>query len=170
MFLSPPRHRRSGSELDQQGFSLLEVLIAMVVLSVGLLGLAALQMNALRFNQVAHFRTQASFLAYQVLDSMRANPQATSDGDFDITLTAVPGGTGVAAEQLTFWKQQLTAQLPSGNGAVCRSSNPSPATPCTGGGPFVIITIQWQEAGADDETGSARADRSFQLVSQVSAS
>lgn len=61
-----PRHA-------QRGFSMIEVLIALVVLAIGLLGFALLQTMNLRYTQSANYRTQATNLAYDLLDQMRAN-------------------------------------------------------------------------------------------------
>ena len=55
------------------GFTLIEVLIAMIVLAVGLLGLAGLQATSLRNNQSAYNRIKATQLAYDIADRMRAN-------------------------------------------------------------------------------------------------
>ncbi len=157
-------HKRSNNR-RQQGFSLIEVLVAMIVLSLGLLGLAALQINSLKFNQVAHLRSQASTLAYQMLDSMRASPTAAKGGSFNIALTStIPtAGSSAASNQLKLWMEQVTT-LPNGQGQVCLSATPDPATAvCAPNGDFAIITVQWNEA---DDTG-ARSARQFQLVSQV---
>ncbi|MFV0664519.1 type IV pilus modification protein PilV [Denitromonas sp.] len=148
---------------SQRGFSLIESLIAMVVLSFGLLGLAALQINALKYNQVAHLRSQATTFAYQILDVMRASPTSAKNGSFDIGLGQSLTGTSVAAVQIADWQASLGTQLPSGRGGICRSANPNPAVNCTGGGDFVIITVEWWEA---DDTGLRNANQ-FQLVSQV---
>ena len=59
----------------QHGFTLLEVLIALLILSIGLLGLAALQTTGLRSNQMASMRTTATQLAYDIADRMRANEE-----------------------------------------------------------------------------------------------
>lgn len=155
-----PHSARRG----HHGFSLIEVLIALIVLSLGLLGLAALQTNSLKFSQVAHLRSQASTFAYQMLDTMRASPTAANNGDFDIAISATaPTGATVPQTELAAWKNQLAALLPDGNGSVCRSVNPDPSIACTGAGDFTIITVQWNEA---DDTG-ARSARQIQLVSQV---
>lgn len=63
-----------------RGFSLIEVLVALLVLSIGLLGLAALQTTSLQYNSESYFRTQATFLAYDIIDRMRANNAAVADG------------------------------------------------------------------------------------------
>ncbi len=55
------------------GFSLLEVLIAMLILSIGLLGIAGLQIKGQQYNHVSYLRTQAIFLAYDIMDRMRVN-------------------------------------------------------------------------------------------------
>ena len=54
----------------------MEVLIAMLVLAIGLLGLASLQAQSLRFNHDSYVRSQATILAYEIMDKMRANPGA----------------------------------------------------------------------------------------------
>jgi type IV pilus assembly protein PilV len=55
------------------GFSLLEMLIALLVLSIGLLGVATLQIRGQQFNQVGYLRTQATFLAYDIMERIRIN-------------------------------------------------------------------------------------------------
>lgn len=65
--------RFSGLPRGAAGFSLIEVLIALVVLALGLLGFALLQTLNLRYTQSANYRTQATNLAYDLLDQMRAN-------------------------------------------------------------------------------------------------
>jgi type IV pilus assembly protein PilV len=57
----------------QRGFSLIEVLVAMLILAIGLLGLAALQTQGVRFNHDAYVRTSATVLAYDIVDKMRLN-------------------------------------------------------------------------------------------------
>src|SRR5262249_56408603 len=65
---NPSRSRRA------RGFTLIEALVALLVLSIGLLGVAALQLTSLRSNPSSSFRSQATLLAYDVVDRMRANP------------------------------------------------------------------------------------------------
>jgi type IV pilus assembly protein PilV len=66
--------RRSNS--CSRGFTLLEVLVALFVLSVGLLGLAALQIHSLSLSTTSYFRTQATVSVYDLIDRMRSNRQA----------------------------------------------------------------------------------------------
>jgi type IV pilus modification protein PilV len=65
------------------GFTLLEVLVAVLVLAIGLLGLARLQMTVMKSNQSAYLRSQASLLAYDISERMRANRTAALGGSCD---------------------------------------------------------------------------------------
>ena len=79
----------------QHGFSLMEVLVAMVVLSVGLLGLAALQTQGMRYNNEAYFRTQANNAAYQFIAMMRADRENLADYMYSAAqLQDLQGGLG----------------------------------------------------------------------------
>jgi type IV pilus assembly protein PilV len=138
------RAKHTGSK--QQGFTLLEVLIALLVLSIGLLGLAALQTTGLRSNEMASMRTTATMLAYDISDRMRANPRGTTDGDYVIDSGPVTvsvtdcTSTDCATDELaTFdlsqWKTAI-ARLPGGKGDITQTAGP----------PLVhTITIRWDE-------------------------
>ena len=73
----------------ESGFSLIEVLVALLVLSIGLLGLAMLQIQGLRFTTDSYQRTQATLLAYDLMDRMRANKVGADAGAYCLT-TAAP--------------------------------------------------------------------------------
>src|SRR5690606_37489064 len=77
------RHPRSRAGVA--GFTLIEVLVALIVLSIGLLGLAALQIQSIKHNTDAYFRTQATLLAYDIIDRMRANSAAVSAGIYEVS-------------------------------------------------------------------------------------
>ncbi len=68
-----------------RGFSLIEVLIALVVLAIGLLGLATLQMTSLQFNSDAYLRSQATVLAYDIADRMRSNMTGVVAGNYTVS-------------------------------------------------------------------------------------
>jgi len=103
--------RKTASELKaaknsraiQHGFSLVEVLVALLVLTVGLLGLAGLQSFGLRFSHESYERTQANVLVYDVLDRLRANPTValaaanSYDGTIESTSAAPAAPTCAAA-------------------------------------------------------------------------
>lgn len=103
------------------GFSLIEVLVTIVVLAIGLLGLAGLQTAGLRNNQSALLRSNATMLAYDIVDRMRANKTTALNGGYDIGLNdSAPGGTAMNAVDLQQWKAALAQMLPAGRGSVVR--------------------------------------------------
>ncbi|UCH54395.1 MAG: type IV pilus modification protein PilV [Pseudomonadota bacterium] len=74
---------------------MIEVLVALLVLSLGLLGLAGLQTFSLRFNHQSYERTQATLLIDTMIDRMRANPTGVANGTYDLALTgSAPGYSG----------------------------------------------------------------------------
>ena len=121
------------------GFSLIEVLITILIIAVGLLGLAALQSVSMRSNQSANSRTQATALAYMMIDRMRANGEAVMRGDYLAGMVAgscaaAPAATPIATHDIEAWRQQLACQLPDGQGAI------------TFPGDGVHVQITWTDA------------------------
>lgn len=113
----------SGPTRRFQGFSLIEMLIALLVLSIGLLGMAGLQAYSLRNNTSAYQRSQANTLVYDILDSMRSNRAAALQGNYNVGYTVDPSGSDQFAQDLYNWKQRLSLLLPSGTGEVtCNST------------------------------------------------
>ncbi len=118
------------------GFTLLEVMIALLVLSIGLLGIAALQANSLKINHGAYQRSQAIFLAYDMMDRLRANRTAGLAGQCDIALGATLGGTDMCAVDVTDWQNNFVgALLPSGQGLIDCSTTAN----------ICVVTVQWDE-------------------------
>lgn len=138
------------SKMTQQGFTLLEVLVAVVVLSIGLLGLAGLQATGLSQNNSAYQRTQATLLAYDMLDRLRANYEGVRQGYYnDMTAGTETDpaciSTGCTVLQLSkydnfHWGQELTTYLPSAVGKVTGSGLNS----------TFEITVMWDQ----DHTGA----------------
>jgi type IV pilus assembly protein PilV len=127
-----PRHSR------QSGVSLLEVLISIVILSIGLLGSAGLIMNGLKNSNTAYYRSQATILASDILDRMRANlpndrtPRLTQAGYYVVALNGSCGASGMPYQDCTQWRQLIASTLPDGKGAVAVSADG-----------IVTVTIQW---------------------------
>jgi type IV pilus assembly protein PilV len=105
-----------------RGFSMIEVLIALIILAVGLLGFALLQTMSLRFAQSANYRTQATNLAYDLLDQMRANRfqaawyEGTSGasfeaGDIDASDCSRPVGEVSIPQSIERWQCQVVQTL-----------------------------------------------------------
>ncbi|HEC74695.1 MAG TPA: type IV pilus modification protein PilV [Methylophaga aminisulfidivorans] len=134
----------------QTGFTLLEVMVAVFVLAIGLLGMAHLQVTTLKSNQSADLKTQASILASDILERMRSNSQAAFNQNYDITMnTATPGGNGTLhITDIIQWRNELNAQLPAGNGSInCPAFVINQEFMCT-------ITVQW----SDIQLGDANVD------------
>lgn len=102
-----------------RGLTLIEILVAVLVVSVGLLGLAGLQAGALQQNHAAYTRTQVTNLAADITDRMRANRERAQAGDYNLALDdSAPTGTSVAANDLRAWRSLIADVLPRGTGAV----------------------------------------------------
>lgn len=129
----------------QRGVSLLEVLIAVLILSFGLLGLAGLQMTALRNNQSAHERSVAVMESYSITDAMRVDRINALNGNFNLAIDANPAGTSFAALELIKWRNRLQNNL----GADATGSVACNGARCT-------ITVRWNDsrgvAGAAQQT------------------
>jgi len=151
------------------GFTLIEVLISMLVLAVGLLGLAGLQATGMRNNLSAYTRSQATQLAYDMADRMRTNSvdastygastyitiDPVSDAAVQASCTAIANACSTAqmAEQDLFeWNRDLTAILPAGVGDIAVA------------GTLFTITVNWD----DNRDGAVNGDDpSFQMSFQL---
>ena len=103
----------------QTGFTLIEILVAMLILAIGMLGVAAMQLRGLQYNHDAYLRSQINLLAYDISDRMRLNrSNATSYLDTETLTTTRPGctaGLATAANDLNCWHQQGYDALPPGS-------------------------------------------------------
>ena len=114
--------------IKSSGFSLLEVLIALVLLSIGLLGLAGLQITGLQNNQRAYHRSQATQLSYDIADRMRSNKVAlntystidpsSAEAKFICVTIAGCSASEMAKNDLYEWNAALVSTLPSSLGTI----------------------------------------------------
>jgi type IV pilus assembly protein PilV len=130
----------------QHGFSLLEALITLLIISLGLLGIAGIIANSLKVNQGAYVRSQASWLANDIIDRMRANRiTAESAGlPYNLSIGTDPAGGGIPLADLTAWRAALASALPSGTGGVALDAATRKVT----------VTVQWDDtraAGGEDD-------------------
>lgn len=125
---------------SMQGIALVEVLVTALVLGVGLMGMAGLQMKSLQYNQASYLRSQANLLAYDVMDRMRLNRERARAGDYNQEYGAYSSGGTLARQDLRDWNTSLTSTLPGGQGRVNCSN-----TTCT-------VDVRWKESADDAQT------------------
>lgn len=122
-----------------KGFTLLEVLVALVILSVGLLGLAGLQTTGIRNNHSANLRSQATILAYDIADRIRANK--ANSAAYAVAIAGDPsGGATVAEGDIDEWLNALSERLPDGDGSIEINAE------------IVTIQVQWIDTRNNDTT------------------
>ncbi len=140
-----PRSHRA-----QNGMTLVEVLVTLILISVGLLGVAALQLTNLKNSQESYVRSQAAVLAADILDRMRANQSGFRAGNYDMATDASgfdqAGASGtVAAADIAAWQASINRLLPGSDsdaaGRIVRE------------GSIVTISIRWRER---DESSTTR--------------
>jgi type IV pilus assembly protein PilV len=148
--------RRNGFRMapaSQRGVGLIEVLIAVLVLSIGFLGMAALQARSLSMNNSAMARNFATMESYSILDAMRADLANAQAGAYITTVTAnaCPTATGTLADtQITQWCNQLA----SGLGA---STTTTGSISCTGTQGVCTVTVQYNDSKSISSTTSTSA-------------
>ena len=157
----------------QSGFALFETLVSVVVLSTGLLGVAAMQYTGLRDNNRATERSLATIIAYDMIDRMRANTTGSRDGDYRIPDPSVPptalgvydcitdftgtATTGICspaemanADLVDWWTNSLSTLPSAAASIICVDSSNTSVNPCPADA-LHIVTIMWDDA----RTGAA---------------
>lgn len=134
------RHRTSG---EQRGFTLIEVLIAVLVLAFGLMGLAGIQATGIKNNNSAYYRSIATQYATEIGDRMRANPgvdYSTVTAATHSSCKTVTGctSTEMAENDLKEWTDGLSNSLPLGAFTIVQK---------TGAGTDVVftVTVKWDD-------------------------
>lgn len=150
-------HAMQAHSACERGFSLLEVLIALLVLSFGLLGIAGLQTFSLQFNHQSYERTQATLLISDITERITANPLGGSAGGYDgissSTMASGYSGYGgcpsncattaqLATYDLFLWKSALENPkiLAQGTGSITRVIDATDASAL-----IFDISVQWVE-------------------------
>ena len=153
------------------GFSLIEILITLVILSFGLMGLAFLQINAMQLNHGAYLRTQIEVLTYDMVDRLRANrTEAMSSANYQLTLSTEPPTPSIncntancsesqmAEFDLYEWREYLSNNLPQGKGAISY-------VVMADGGRLYTIDIKWLANRSVTVTDSSSFSSRFETFS-----
>ncbi len=154
------------------GFTLIEVLVSMVILALGLLGIAALQGISLKNNQDAYLYSQASALAYEMGDLIKANKVYWSPSNIPYSVptlvTTAPATQNpcpncdakdpcspdnMAAHDYCYWQQKATTTLLTG-ATVGITESTGATSSCTGSAPSLCLTISWPRIGTKKSSSS----------------
>lgn len=170
--------QRRSDQVNQSGFSLIEVLISIIILSFGLLGMVGLQAAALQANRDARLQSVATTLARELAEMMRGNKDialaainnpyvgqwqsgdawqpATSSYCLSVSATPCANPNETAQAQMTQWLARVDAELPGARVEVC--SDPSPfddaglprwSTCNSPPGGTVMMKIGWTRGSTD---------------------
>lgn len=140
-------HGQFTHSADQRGATLAEILVALLVLAVGVIGVAALYSRPAPQVQEARFGEQAAGLAQEMADLIRAASQGREG--FASTIAVVckadfdpqqAGAHEQAAQQAACWEDAVEAALPSGYGAIIRDTSTTPVS--------YVVTVSWSAPGA----------------------
>jgi type IV pilus assembly protein PilV len=142
----------------QSGIGMIEVLIAVLVVSIGFLGMAALQAKALSTNNSAMARSMATVASYSILDAMRTDLASAEGGAYNGTVTAnacPDPGASLSGLQLNTWCQQLGAAL----GATATTTGAINCTILA----ICTVTIKFDDARAGDNLNTQTVSTVTQL-------
>ncbi|MEP6907359.1 MAG: type IV pilus modification protein PilV [Pseudoxanthomonas sp.] len=156
----------SSRRASQSGFTLIEVLIAMLVLAFGLLGFALLQTMNVRFTKSAQQRTVATNLAYELVDMMRMQRSlgsyynAIKFDSFAGVVVPTAGGcprklTATPSVNVTQWKCEVKAALPEGEANVNLGADGA-----------VTVEVRWGDANwqNDEDTNLSTSKRTSRVT------
>jgi type IV pilus assembly protein PilV len=130
------------------GFNLLEAMVALLIISIGFLGIATLQARGQQFNQTAYLRSQATFLATDLMDRMRINENMAKQGSYKKTPPSnAPDCESKPCSEfetvdydLANWYERMKTTLPDGKTTITWQS------------PYYTITIQWASVVDNNQT------------------
>jgi len=152
---------------QQRGVGMIEILVAVLIFAIGLLGVGGMQIFALKMNTNAEIRTRANLLAMDMVERMRANPSQWDEypmtaAECSSAVSDSPSSTDIAALDRSLWCQKLERELPEGEGTIAMTNG------------VVTITLNWQEregreiTDADGSgTGSELAEQEFVLRARL---
>jgi len=134
------------------GAGLIEVLIAVLVLAIGLLGVAAMQAATLRNSESALSRSQGVIDTYTIIDAMRANAGVARSGGYNMGLSgSAPSGSDLAASDRAFWIATLKTNLGAGAKGLINCAS----TICT-------VEVHW-----NDERAGGAADQVYKTQVRI---
>lgn len=120
--------------------TLVEQLVTLVLISVGLLGIAALQASGLKESKDAYTRLRASMLATEILDRMRANPSGFRNDEYSVAFNGMGTPDTTAGVDLFTWQAEIDRLLPGGSAHAAGAIRRTPGTN------FVTVIVRWKNS------------------------
>ena len=140
----------------QNGFSLLEVLISIVVVTMGLLGLAGMSIRSLAANDSSGYRASAALQAMQISDLMRANREDVINGNYDVAYGASAGNSARATADIVAWKAAI-ANIPLGDGAIAFD----------GASSTVNVRVRWDDRRGNQGTSESTNLQTYEYTFRI---
>lgn len=146
-----------------RGYSLLEVLISLVILSIGLLALAGMQLVSMRSSTGSYLRTQAAATAQDIQERIFVNPKTPNNYELTnpATVPAAPGTNCATADcttkqladwDLYNWYTNSAKLLPSFRTTI--TCSPAPCPTSSTGSATMTVTVMWDEPDGTEATGT----------------
>ena len=151
----------AGRRPRRRGIALMEAMIAILLLSIGALGYAALQIKGLSASSSSMWRSKAGNLAYEMADRMRANRAGAMAGAYNNlgapqTITDCGAAADCSPVRMALldhgqWNATLATELPGGSGVICLDATPddgsAQSSGCDGSGTMLAVKVFWTERG-----------------------
>lgn len=152
---------------SEAGSSLIEVVVALFVLAVGMLGVLSMQVKSMQFNQSAYYYSQAVYLANDILEGMRSNKSVANTYLIDLdeatpTANKNCSGQGVTCTpaqlrsyNINQWRTNIAATLSSGKSSIQRTGN------------FYAITVQFDDSRSEYNNDGEPVLAEYVLVTEI---
>ncbi|KOR28301.1 hypothetical protein TI04_11325 [Achromatium sp. WMS2] len=138
-------HTNNCKCLPNAGFTIIEILIALMILSVGVLGAMSLQITAIKMSAVSGYRARAVDLSYAILDIIRASDDisayaVTKPNPIPTCSTNLVPSGNIVEQDVEAWQNNIACSLPSGVGSITVS------------GRTVTVTIEWDQSREENSS------------------
>jgi type IV pilus assembly protein PilV len=159
MMNATPLLVRKAPARAARGMTLIEILVAIVVLSIGLLGLAGLQLKGLQVNQGSAYNWQAAVLAQDMADRIRADSAAAQAGYYALPSTTSASASVATNASIAEWQARVGA-LPGGAATIAQVAGGAPGE--------MQIEVSWDDRRANNGAASPSTTRAkFTLKSEM---
>jgi type IV pilus assembly protein PilV len=157
--------RDALNQRGQRGTSLIEVLVSVLIMAVGMLGIAAMQATALRNSQSSTERSQAVIASYAIIDAMRANRVGAIAGSYNTTgwSCALPAAGTLAGNDMRAWMTALRTSIGADetDATICGSIN------CTAATGICVVGVRWDDSRGGATGGAQAGSAEYSIQTRV---